>query len=94
MNNFSPNTRKEIYKRDHNQCTNHTNDKCKVDVGLTIHHIVHNTILNRKLYGNKNIQSAENGVVLCIQCHTNYSLIPFVNKKRKELINKWEAIMV
>lgn len=53
---------------------------------MSIHHVVANTILNRKLYGDK-IQSVENGVYVCQKCHDNHSL--WDKELRKSLEKKW-----
>ena len=67
---FSNLTRIEIYKRDNGKCINCGESEYWK---LEIHHIIANTKLNRKLYGNF-IQSKDNGVIVCKNCHFKHSL--------------------
>lgn len=46
-------------------------DKCWGDNGLEAHHGIENTKVNRKLHGNKVIQSERNCYILCHYCHQN-----------------------
>ena len=65
--------------------------KCEVcgkTAGLSFHHIIHNTKMNRKTYGDK-IQSEENAMLLCENCHSNYSLHD--RKRYNELKGKWNV---
>ena len=55
------------------ECNKHVlgdNKGCFKKEGLEFHHLVENTIPNRKKYG-KLIQGEENCVMLCNYCHTN-----------------------
>jgi 5-methylcytosine-specific restriction endonuclease McrA len=54
--------------------------------GTEIHHILANTKLNRKLYGDR-IDRKENLILLCNDCHNKHSL--FDKDKRKALRDKW-----
>jgi len=81
--NFSAETRLAIYRRSGGYCEA---PGCK-NKATSIHHLLHNTIQNRKNYGNDKIQSEENGKHVCEQCHINYPLWdrPYVDALR----NKW-----
>ena len=80
MNNFPPEIRLYILQRDNYHCT-----QCNSTQYLEIHHIIANTKLNRKLYGDK-IQSARNGVLCCRNCHNKHSLWDKeMKRKLKEL---------
>ena len=65
---FSKETRASILIRDRYKCVN-----CGSQNWLEIHHIIANTKLNRKLYGEQ-IQSKENGVLVCKKCHDKHLL--------------------
>lgn len=52
-----------------------------------IHHIIANTKLNRKLYGD-NIDSEKNLIAVCKDCHNKHSLWDM--EKRKELERKFK----
>jgi 5-methylcytosine-specific restriction endonuclease McrA len=65
---FSRETREQIIQRDRFRCT-----QCGNSNWLEIHHIIANTKLNRKLYGDF-VQSAENGILVCKKCHDKHSL--------------------
>lgn len=41
--------------------------------GIEVHHIIPNTKLNKKLYGDQ-LESMENLVLVCKNCHNNHSL--------------------
>lgn len=72
MNNFSRETREYIWNRAGWICE--INGKgCTRRQKLQIHHIIPNTKENRKKYGNKFIQSADNGVLVCENCHAQYA---------------------
>lgn len=60
-------TRKQVIQRDRGLCVN-----CRKPA-TEIHHLIHNTKLNVKLYGDK-IQSMENLVCVCKDCHNKYPL--------------------
>lgn len=90
MKTFSRKTRERIYKKYNWQCANFKADNCKLREGLSIHHVVHNTKVNEKLYGDK-LQNEENGVLLCQQCHNNYSTIVWIEVLRQTLISLWES---
>jgi len=79
---FSLETRAFILKRDKKKCVN-----CGAKA-TSIHHLIHNTVMNRRIYGNDKIQSAENGVCVCQQCHERY---PLWDKPYVEALKiKWE----
>lgn len=78
---FSQEVRQKIIAKCGGKCV-----KCR-QVGTEIHHLVPNTILNSKIYGSDNIQSVENGVLVCHSCHDNHSL--WDKELRKSLIKKW-----
>lgn len=83
---FSEETRKAIFIRDNKQCVNCGEDN---KFKLSFHHLIHNTIVNRKIYGDERIQSEENGVTACQQCHANYTtwdraLVAALKEKWKE----------
>jgi len=87
---FSTEVRERIYKRAGCQCENYKDPKCMGNVGLSIHHIIHNTKTNNNHYGEENIQSEENGILLCDWCHNHYSMINLSEEKRKELEKRWK----
>jgi len=71
METFSHKTKEEILKKFKHTCAFSTLkfvDKCKKNQGLSIHHIIHNTTANRKIYG-PFLQSITNAVLLCENCH-------------------------
>lgn len=74
-------TRKDIYLSFEGKC-----GQCGRKDNLQIHHLIHNTILNRKLFGDR-IQSKENGYLCCESCHSKYSL--WDRKLVKQLKDKW-----
>ena len=84
MTSFSKLTRLEIYSRDNAKCTQCGEDEYFL---LEIHHIICNSKLNRKLYGNL-IQSKENGILCCHSCHTIHSL--WDSKLRNNLKLLWK----
>lgn len=88
---FSKETRIEIWKRDKMCCSRifENGETCRSTIGLSTHHLVANTILNKKLYGEERIQSLENGKLVCYKCHTNHNLWDM--DLRKALINKWNG---
>jgi len=86
MKTFSHETREYIWLKYNRKCANYNDPKCLIDKGLSIHHIIHNTKINQKLYGDW-LQSKENGILLCQHCHTNYSLVDKVKQKEFELKN-------
>lgn len=65
---FSDYTRGVIIIRDQCRCVN-----CRKPA-TEIHHLIANTKLNVKLYGQDKIQSAENGVCVCKDCHNKHTL--------------------
>lgn len=77
---FSKETREKIYKKYWYQCFSWKDKKCKGK--LSIHHLVHNTKINVKLYGNKRIQSEENGILVCDYHHIHFGNY---NKLRQEV---------
>jgi 5-methylcytosine-specific restriction endonuclease McrA len=87
MKTFDLPTRELIWSRYRRKCANYDDPKCLIDQALSIHHVIHNTKVNQKLYGDW-LQSAENGILLCQHCHTNYSLVDKVKQKEIELKNK------
>jgi len=69
METFSHETKEEILKKFKHICPFHSfEEKCKKREGLSIHHIIHNTTANRKIYG-PFLQSITNAVLLCENCH-------------------------
>ena len=84
---FSNLTRLEIYSRDDCKCTQCGDDEY---FNLEIHHIIANTKLNRKLYGNL-IQSKENGILCCHKCHEKHSL--WDRELRSNLTKEWKPDM-
>lgn len=70
MTTFSKDVREAIIKKCSGVCLNCGKRKYRME----IHHIVPNTKLNVKLYGNDNIQSEINGVLVCQPCHFNHAL--------------------
>lgn len=80
---FAPGTRQEIYLKFDCKC-----GQCGSKFGLQIHHLVHNTITNRKIYGDERVQSGENGYLCCQGCHDKYSL--WDRELVSNLKNKWE----
>lgn len=84
---FSRDTRERIYKKYNWQCANYKHPKCKNKTGLSIHHIIHNTKMNERIYGEDKIQSEENGILLCEYCHTHFGQF---NEMRKGLEERWK----
>lgn len=82
---FSEEIRKEIFRRDGEKCVN-CEEKNKFL--LSFHHLIHNTKVERRNYGNERVQSAENGVTVCQQCHSNYTL--WDRARVKTLRELWE----
>lgn len=69
METFSHDTKQEIMNKFKHRCAFSTfEEKCKKTEGLSIHHIIHNTVYNRKIYG-PFLQSIKNAVLLCENCH-------------------------
>jgi len=82
MTNLSPETRNAVITRDKGLCVN-----CG-GKGSEVHHILSKSKLNFKLYGDK-INSLENLVYVCHDCHTKHSLwdMPL----RAELKARWKV---
>ena len=72
MNNFSRETREFIWNRAGWTCEIRGLG-CTYRTKLQVHHIIPNTKENRKKYGNKVIQSTDNGVLVCENCHHEYA---------------------
>lgn len=85
---FPEKIRKIIFERQGYICGNSSHEKCLYNKGLSIHHIIANTELNAKLYGDDFLQSAENGIVLCDWCHNHQAELNFLKKKKESLILK------
>ena len=81
---FIKETKIEIYKDFDGKCGH-----CGSTQALEFHHIIPNTILNRKIYGNERIQSKENGFLICKPDHEKVNII--LKEKRKALKQKWNA---
>lgn len=79
---FSEEVRKSIWLRDGSKCI-----RCEGTDFLSIHHLVENRVYNIKIFGNKRIQSEENGVLVCGHCHDHHSL--WDKERKKALIIKW-----
>ena len=65
---FDESTRLDIVSKYAGRCVN-----CRKPA-TEIHHLIANTKLNVRLYGQDKIQSAENGVCVCHQCHNKHSI--------------------
>ena len=74
--------RTKVLIRDRYKCVN-----CGSQNWLEIHHIIANTKLNRKLYGEQ-IQSKENGVLVCKKCHDKHSL--WDKERKKQLLKTFK----
>jgi len=72
LNNFSKEVREYIWNRAGWTCEIRGKG-CTYRRKLQVHHIIPNTKDNRKKYGNKVIQSPDNGVLVCENCHTQYA---------------------
>jgi len=69
MSTFSAETRKQIKAKSGGTCYN-----CRtLGYRMEYHHLLANTKLNAKLYGDL-IQSVENGVYVCQPCHIKHAL--------------------
>ena len=80
---FSEETRIIIWHRDKKSCV-----ICSGRHFLSIHHVVPNTKMNRRLYGNERVNSGINGTLVCQKCHDNHM---FWDKQlKKNLISNWE----
>lgn len=62
---FNEKVRKKIFEKYFYICANNKEPKCLYNKGLSIHHIVANTEMNAKLYGDEFLQSEKNGILLC-----------------------------
>lgn len=90
METFSHKTKEEILKKFKHTCAFSTfEEKCKKREGLSIHHIIHNTTANRKIYG-KFLQSITNAVLLCENCHKPSVLLNHLRTKLLERIDSGE----
>jgi len=85
---FSREVREQVYEEQNWQCGLYTVNEFCTRRGDSIHHIIENTIPHRRKYGNKRIQSRENAVFLCTECHTNYRHM--LNEEAWDLLKKWE----
>lgn len=88
METFNQETREKIYKKFWNKCANSEEPKCLINQGLSIHHIVYNTIPNQKKYGSK-LQSVENGLLLCQHCHNNQASFEWIQELENKLKKEW-----
>lgn len=80
---FSKETRIKIFLKFNGRC-----GQCGSKQALEIHHLIHNTIPNRKKYGDERVQGEDNGYVCCKKHHDNYSL--WDGEFRNKLKNKWD----
>ena len=80
--------RAKIVKRAYCQCENWNHPKCKCTKGMSIHHIIANTNMNAKLYGDDFLQSEDNGMLLCSYCHDHQAEMELVQRKKSELLEK------
>lgn len=81
---FTQETRIKIYEKYWHKCANSEADGCKINEGLSIHHLIHNTKPNQKKYGDL-LQSQENGLLLCQQCHNNQSTFGWIQTLAKSV---------
>ena len=89
---FSYDVRERLFSKYNYICANFKNtEKCLINKGLELHHIVHNTIVNRKLYGNDNVQSEENGMPLCKYCHDNQAQFAWIQAIEAQNKAKWSS---
>lgn len=79
---FSQLVRSTIILRDLSVCVN-----CPKPA-TEIHHLIANTKLNVRLYGQDKIQSAENGVCVCKDCHNKHSI--WDGERVQVLKSKWK----
>ena len=70
-------------------CANFKHPKCLYKKGLSFHHVIPNTELNAKLYGDDVLQSEENCLPLCVWCHDHQAEINWIQEKRKLLEIKY-----
>ena len=87
---FSKEIREKVLTKFNLQCANYAHSKCQWKKGLTFHHVVSNTKVNIKLYGNNKIQSEENALPLCVWCHEHQLQIDWIQTLKKELLAKWK----
>jgi len=88
MKTFDQSTRENIWKKYWNKCANSAHEKCLINKGLSIHHLVHNTKPNQKKYGDK-LQSEANGILLCQQCHNDQATFSWIQEQAKLLEQQW-----
>jgi hypothetical protein len=84
---FNEKVRKRIFEKYHYVCANNNEPKCLYSQGLSIHHIIANTEMNAKLYGDEFLQSDNNGLLLCNYCHDHVGEILWIQELKKSLIN-------
>lgn len=82
---FNKETRKKIYEKYKYMCANNKDDKCLFNQQLSIHHIIPNTKLNAKLYGDKFLQSEKNGILLCSWCHEHVNEIKWIQELKENI---------
>ena len=88
INTFSDEVREQVLEEQNWQCGLYTvNEWCTRELH-SVHHIIENTIPHRHKYGNKRIQSRENAIGLCYECHTNYRHL--LNEEAWDLLSKWD----
>ena len=87
MNNFSRELREQVFVEQEGVCYFYGKSFCGGNNGLSFHHVCSNTKTNRRIFGNKNIQSKYNCVMLCVVCHTNYTHL--LQHAERRLTNRW-----
>ena len=74
------------YMHTHREALGNNITGCMRDKCLDFHHLVENTVSNRKRYGDR-IQGELNCVVLCRNCHEKY--VHKLNDLKEALIDTW-----
>lgn len=83
---FPLEVRESVFQKNCFQCENSLHAKCLGNVGLSIHHIISNTKLNARLYGDKFLQSEDNAMLLCYYCHDHQAEMPRVKERKQKLL--------
>lgn len=86
---FNQETRQNIYEKYWHKCANSADEKCLINKGLSIHHLIHNTKPNQKKYGDR-LQSEANGLLLCQHCHTNQACFTWIQEQALALKTEWD----
>lgn len=86
---FNSKIRKRIFEKYHYLCANNSDPKCLYNKGLSIHHIIANTEMNAKIYGDDFLESERNGILLCSFCHNNVYTIEWIQNLKKDIENNF-----